>query len=449
MDINQGIICSQTKAYATFENECPDFIADDTAITKEAEKQKALEDSKKISGWLALFLWVGLGGGGLFSLIKSIADVVNEGYGVYFSIVYLTIAIAVFVTAIYAIWAFYNKRTNAVSIAKTYIGIVVLDGLVGLFLSWMLNDGSMIYQTVRQLSWAAIWFSFLMKSEDVDYIIPEETRTWGKIEKIILLVYTGAIVLLLLSIVYLREAYNPDSLFFSKNTYITQSIKESNQELPMEISDGLTLQRVSLDKNVVTYTFQFTSTYKYEIDEKYMSGNAIVNKQELLYRFYSDPKSDEFVATCFDEEYSVVYRYIDALAEDLYQIEISPEEYRTAIKSELYKCPIEFISSFVNEYNTMLPVDYMGNCYLDKISLLNDSTLLYDVTLPPLSLDELQNIDSEYLRNYIKDEWNNLTDFVIRLAVINQMTIGFQFKTASGLNYLRINITPSIYNNLE
>lgn len=48
MDINQGILCSQTKAYATFENECPDFIADDTAITKEAEKQKAGEVFSKL-----------------------------------------------------------------------------------------------------------------------------------------------------------------------------------------------------------------------------------------------------------------------------------------------------------------------------------------------------------------------------------------------------------------
>ena len=97
MDINQGIICSLTKEYATFENECPNYIADETAIAKEAEKQKQLENSKKISGWLAFFLWVGLGWGGVSSLIKGIAAVVNDGWGVFFSIVYLTSIIAVFV----------------------------------------------------------------------------------------------------------------------------------------------------------------------------------------------------------------------------------------------------------------------------------------------------------------------------------------------------------------
>lgn len=201
MDINQGIICSLTKEYATFENECPNYIADETAIAKEAEKQKQLENSKKISGWLAFFLWVGLGWGGVSSLIKGIAAVVNDGWGVFFSIVYLTSIIAVFVTAIYAIWAFYNQRTNAVSIAQTYIGMVALDGLTGLFSLWLLNDGSTIYDTIHQFIWATIWFTFLIKSDDVDFLIPEESRTWQKAEKIIFSVYVGTVVILWLSIV--------------------------------------------------------------------------------------------------------------------------------------------------------------------------------------------------------------------------------------------------------
>ena len=447
MDINQGIICSISQASATFENECPHYIADEVAITKEAEKQKALEDSKRISGWLAFFLWVGLGGGGLVSLIYGISYVVDEGMGIFFSILYFATIISLFVTAIYAIWAFYNKRTNAVSAAKTYIVMIVLDGIIGLLLGRILKDGEWV-PYIRQFVWAAIWYSFLMKSEDVDFIIPKESRTKGKVEKTTLSVYIGAIVLLLLSIVYMRESYNPDSMFFSKNTYITQSIEESNKELPMEINDGLTLQRVNMDEKVITYTFQLTSTYRYELDETYLEGNAKVNKYEMLHEFSIDPKSDEFVATCLENGYTVVYKYIDAIAEDLYQVEISPNEYSDAIKNPSYKCPSDVLSSYIYDYNVLLPVEYMGDGRLEKISMLNDSTILYEVTLPELTVDELKDIDSEYLNNYIKDEWDNLTDFVIRLAVVNQMTVGFQFKTYSGLKYLRVDITPAIYNQL-
>ena len=61
MDINQGIICSLTKEYATFENECPNYIADETAIAKEAEKQKQLENIRMV-GFLSLgWSWLGRG----------------------------------------------------------------------------------------------------------------------------------------------------------------------------------------------------------------------------------------------------------------------------------------------------------------------------------------------------------------------------------------------------
>lgn len=48
---------------------CDKYAADEAQLSKEASKAEALEEEKSISGWLAFFLWVGVGLGALISVI--------------------------------------------------------------------------------------------------------------------------------------------------------------------------------------------------------------------------------------------------------------------------------------------------------------------------------------------------------------------------------------------
>ena len=64
MDMQRGLVCSLTNEYATFDEKCTDFEADETAIAKELTKQREYkEELQKTGGVLTgsnWFLWIGV-----------------------------------------------------------------------------------------------------------------------------------------------------------------------------------------------------------------------------------------------------------------------------------------------------------------------------------------------------------------------------------------------------
>jgi hypothetical protein len=76
-------------------------------------------DRESISGWLVVFLYLGLGFGSVGTIIYNLASVLGQGLNVPYTLLLLTPAILIFITGISAIVAFHKRRPNAVSLAKT------------------------------------------------------------------------------------------------------------------------------------------------------------------------------------------------------------------------------------------------------------------------------------------------------------------------------------------
>ena len=55
---------------------------------------KIMEEELKINGWLAFFLWVGVGLGALINIIREISSIINGGYSLSFNIL-ITISFTV------------------------------------------------------------------------------------------------------------------------------------------------------------------------------------------------------------------------------------------------------------------------------------------------------------------------------------------------------------------
>jgi len=82
---------------------CDKYAADEAQLSKEASKAEALEEEKSISGWLAFFLWVGVGLGALISVIMGLAQTFGQGFGWFFTSTYLIMMGSLLVTAILTI----------------------------------------------------------------------------------------------------------------------------------------------------------------------------------------------------------------------------------------------------------------------------------------------------------------------------------------------------------
>lgn len=408
-----------------------------------------IENKENISGWLAFFLWVGVLGGACISVVLQLLNL-EYGFSWIFWVVDIIMISCLIITAIKTVRAFLKRESNAVSWATTYIAMIVLDGIMSLIIGGATNDSSMYPSAIRQFLWGGIWFVYLINSNKVRNVIPKSTRTWKWFEKIILIIYILILSTFTISVVSTSKSENPQNIFITNNTFIDESIKESNKDLPMDIGEGIILQEIKKMNNSIIYVYQINTVRKSETDADYLKENAMVSKHEILYSWSKDINSDPFADACFKGGYNITFEYNDVNSKFLYSITITPDEYNQIVENKSYKCPINVIQNLVNECNATLPVEYMGDASLTRVYFSqNNSQLVYYVKLPAMTQEEINAITSFYLKNYILENWQDLSDSMNRLAIVNQMNIVFDFFTHSGKHHCAIKITPDDYNDLK
>ena len=415
-------------------------------IKKPSER---VEDGS-ISGWLAFFIWIYVGVGSLYSLILNIVQPLSQGlYGPYFY-TYIASCLILFAVGVLTIIAFYKRKTNAVSLAYAFIAMRALEGVSTLVIAIISNDTSMYPQAGGLLIWAIIWGIYLHLSTKVKCRIPLPERTSGIIGKIFIAIYAICLTIYTGAIVYTQTADNPRNILLSNSSYIAQCVAESNKELPMELGNGMTIQRMSIEENSIVYVYQYTNEYLSESDLDYLSDEAVVSRHESLYNMSKSSEGNEFFYTCFECGYNVVYRYIDAVAKTLYTVTMTPEDYKAIKAGEIYKCPNSELEDMLRKYNVKQPTEYGGGLTLCDIYLTSDKkTLVYKVRLPQMTADMYSTVTPAYLNDYFFRNLPDLSDFIMRLAVVNQMTICFDISTASGVKYTKVNITPDKYNKIK
>lgn len=404
------------------------------------------EVKEEVSGWLAFFLWFGVIGGACFSAVLQLLNLEYDFNWIFWAIDIMLI-LCLLTIAVKTVVAFHKRKSNAVSLATTYIAMIVLDGIMSFIIGIATNDSSTYPSAIRQFLWGGIWFAYLINSNKVRNVIPKSTRTWKWFEKIILIIYILILSTFTISVVSTSKSENPQNIFITNNTFIDESIKESNKDLPMDIGEGIILQEIKKMNNSIIYVYQINNVRKSETDADYLKENAMVSKHEILYSWSKDINSDPFADACFKGGYNITFEYNDVNSKFLYSITITPDEYNQIVENKSYKCPINVIQNLVNECNATLPVEYMGDASLTRVYFSqNNSQLVYYVKLPAMTQEEINAITSFYLKNYILENWQDLSDSMNRLAIVNQMNIVFDFFTHSGKHHCAIKITPDIYN---
>jgi hypothetical protein len=197
MDMQQGMLCELTNVKADFDGTCPNYDEDAKEKAKNERIEKEFQETLTVSGWLAFFLWVGVGLGAMFSCLFIIPILVDLGFTFTMLLASLSV-VCLMITAILTIKAFYQKAPNAVALAMTYIAMIALDELAWIAFCIILDDTTLLYVAARSLIWALIWLSYLLMSDHVENMIPRSTRTWKMTEKILLALYALSYFLIIL-----------------------------------------------------------------------------------------------------------------------------------------------------------------------------------------------------------------------------------------------------------
>ena len=236
-DPNCGVVCSLTKKKPMFDESCANYTAVDHSEAKqvanavmesssaefEATALPRLKTDDSISGWLAFFLYVVVGAGGvlgatittsLFGKTSILTMFLPEGewltlmliLPIIYSLIPLALSIATIV-------AFNKKESNAVSLASTYLATSAIYGVVLLILSAIIEarESSIPSIAVAELIWCGLWLLYLATSHKIAVIIPRAKRTWKSFEKYILLAAIALAACFIVSCIYVDKSMNDRS----------------------------------------------------------------------------------------------------------------------------------------------------------------------------------------------------------------------------------------------
>ncbi len=359
--------------------------------------QNVPEEHKPISGWLAFFLWVGIGLGAAASCWNVLSSLFELDPDPLLYLLFLLYLIPLVTVAILCIIAFYKRKTNAVALALTYIAMIALDGVLQIFSAIMFNTHDFA-GVIRPFVWSGIWFAYLLCSEQVKELIPKETRTWKRTERVLLYLYIIACIAIgAFSTIGFNSSRLVDSITAEKRhkeqvrNNLEEIIDEVNASLPSPMDNGIVMQKTVLKDNILEYHYQFPEYEKTDFNTGFMPIFSIVQEQEILKSCATldDREQLNFYSETFGEGYSIRYIYHDKNDDIISFIQISPEDYEQAREADSdFKCsPFSWKMALIIKNHT-LPTAYFGEWPLTGVSK-DDEYLYYDIAIPEMSEEEL------------------------------------------------------------
>lgn len=320
-----------------------------------------LKENTSIHGWLSFFLFA-LALGGLISAGSSLFTIKPEDYANNFFLICTDVVpgLCMLGVALYTIYAFNERKPNAVFYGKFYVALVLVTNLLSIVIGDFDETGfNTLKHALRGVLWSIIWFIYLLNSKQVEDVIPSSFRTiahkdWGIAATIIAL----PLFCLLIGVMQINkiveerstEEYNLSSIPLSENERtdgrIIFTIPSSFvcSEEDVTVDNGAKIRIYNLEnKNIANCTLcsdydnQITSsnfneymknwkdpdTSNYaekEVDEgrKYISENPCIykiksyrmNGVDVYWRFYllfNNETGKVAVLSCYDRDEDIGY----------------------------------------------------------------------------------------------------------------------------------------------
>lgn len=450
-DKTTGLVCGLTGSKPTFDAECLDYVADEATIEIDREREIELNSRESgIRGWLAFFIWVGVIGGAVGSVIIGIRLLTENTFGLAYSIVYGIMLAVLMLTAVLTCIAFYSRSSNAVSLAKTYIVMIALDGISYAIICMLTRNTSEIAQVFRQISWSIIWYLFLVTSQDVGNQFPVDRRKCGVTEKILLSIYVAIELFYIGGCVYLAKSDNPKNLFFKDDVYFDATISNTQASLPIDYGNGVLL--TGIKKNgYYTVVFEYTLT---DVDSRILDLEIVrASSISLKYAYLSniEENDDNFIETCFKLKRNLEYRYLDKFKTFIYSFSISPEEYYYSknLADGEWICPKKVLEEQIATEKATYPTAFSSDSEYINVTLSEDNKeLTYEIKLNPMEQDEWFALTSSDLLNYVTENWANDATPLRKLAEMDGLIITYHFTTASRTDFRTIKVGPETYSQL-
>lgn len=265
------------------------------------------QKEKDIKGWLAFFVYVWIGLGSILSVVLSLILLISQHADLDVSIFILLYDVFPLLIGVATVRAFVLEKSNAVSLARTFLIMRIMLGVVILMLGWVGAQPVLYTYSIGGCVQCVIWLVYLRCSNQVKDVIPAEACTWNKFEKIIVTIYTLLVLLLLLGLfvfVGMREQKMATNKHIEQANYMGDTISTVVYRFP---NSTLVTTEIGADSLAI-------------IQEDFVQWLKIyVKNDESILK--SLQKDDEVICALLDANREVVYSVQVKIQNDTVMIE--------------------------------------------------------------------------------------------------------------------------------
>lgn len=369
---DKDVICSDKPDKETGEEEVEEHknqsvsVEDNKPSIPLVYTSEWLKSNTEMKGWLLLF-FVSIFLGGLLSVVNSFKNYDNADYGgsIWFGVGDIFIGISLFAIALYTIYAFIQRKSNALFYGRLYCLLVLISNIIVAISGDLETNG--IMEAVRGIIWSIVWFLYLLLSDQVERVIPKSFRKVKKYDWIILAVLIIIpIICIVVGVTNINYKDGSRGFFKSdreemplevvdtvavdtavvdpvvvdgeddieevevespeeKNLRLLKAdIKESNKSYPMEVEEGLTAKKIYMDGDYVMYYI--------ECDEDVVDMDVLSQNKSKLRRVIkknlnnADDEVKMFKRMCKKANKGIGYKYVGDTSEKTFTIRFSSSE---------------------------------------------------------------------------------------------------------------------------
>lgn len=219
------------------------------AFSAEGEEQEItsekLKATTKIHGWLGFFLFQVVAGGLLSAAypLLTIDKDFHESYGESYILAMADVVegILLFALAVYTVCSFSSRKPNAVFLGLSYTALCMFLNLFALMCGNLEPTGiGSASHLLRSLIWGGIWICYLLRSNQVNEIIPADFRKTNRCDYVVVAsVITVPILLMTVGMFDAARIQNAES------ERITQEYEENHRNFYDDVKDKLAFNQRS------------------------------------------------------------------------------------------------------------------------------------------------------------------------------------------------------------
>ena len=340
-DLSRGIVCKLTNEKPTFEEECPDHVADEVLVRQQQRfEEQTKDDNEELDGKMPgsnWFLWIaglsilnigllfigwrfffGLGATQIFQELM-LAGSIPVALGV----------VCILMLPAFFVWTWWATSKKGIKLFyKLGWAIYLVDALIYLTLcaltlcsSEIVNSGYYAFILIIDIVLHVAVLIFGFKLSELKKINGSKATSGHKIGYISYIIVT--LLVSLSALVYAAA----NELIKDPTANIEYTIQTIQAELPTKIDEFTTLEKVAKSDLTIRYTYSLTNANAESVTPDELQSYSESAKQQILNNI---TKASPFEILCWEQGYTNLYEY-RANSKVLFNITITPEEYKTAV----------------------------------------------------------------------------------------------------------------------